>query len=143
MPFSIEIGIGALSPTFIHLLTHTYVATISIFLPARARLSKKALDSFIERIDPATMVRIQRIRPWGTWTSSTVRLGDLRSVRHRWTIPKNLETVEGSEKWFGFGQKFYVGNAALGEKKVRAPGIWSRLEKDIKAEKFLPKTIKK
>ena len=76
----------------------------------------------------------QRIRPWGTWTKSTVQISDIHKIKPRFARIENFVTTKGSKSLFGFGQKFFVGEKQA-EKQVRLPGVWRKLEDYISSEK--------
>jgi hypothetical protein len=104
---------------------------VSIVLPFEARISKKALDVYMKKIDPAMQLLITRIKPWGLPSRQTVRLDDLRSVKTRFPNLHNYATVEGQHKQVGFGHKFYIAPGTEGEKGARVQGIWSKIAREI------------
>jgi len=125
--------ISAMPPIIVHILTHPYVATITLLLPRAARVSTSALRTFATRPPVDTVLIMQTITQWGLWRNNTVRLASLREVSPaRFLHLENYQTLLAQKRMIGTGQKFYVGDAEKGQKLARVPGIWSLLAKVIK-----------
>jgi hypothetical protein len=124
--------LSTLPPIVTHIFTHPYVATITLILPRSARSSATALQRFVARPSPDTVLHIQTIKPWGTWKNNVVPLLSLREAKHRWTRLENFTTIHGRQSIIGTGQKFYVGDFGKGQTRSRVPGIWSLLARLIK-----------
>jgi hypothetical protein len=124
--------LSALPPIITHIFTHPYVATITLILPRSARSSATALQRFVSRPAPDTVLHIQTIKPWGTWRNNVLPLLSLREAKPRWTRLENFTTIRGKQSMIGTGQKFYVGDSGKGQTRSRMPGVWTSLARFIK-----------
>jgi hypothetical protein len=124
--------LSTIPPFVTHIFTHSYVATITLILPRSARSSATALQRFVSRPAPDTVLHIQTVKPWGTWQNNVVSLLSLREAKHRWTRLENFTTIHGRRSIIGTGQKFYVGDAEKGQTRSRMPGVWTSLARLIK-----------
>lgn len=114
-----------------NLLTHSFVAHVSVLLPTEARLSKRALDAYMKRIDPSMKLFVQRIKPWGLPSRQLIPLKDLRAVKTSFPNLHNYATVKGQHMQIGFGEKFYIPPGIEGERGARIQGIWSKIARKI------------
>jgi hypothetical protein len=95
------------------------------------------------KLNPQTQLVLQRIKPWGMPNRSTLRLNQLHSIKPRFVSIANYATSESRRKLFGFSQRFFIGDAAAGQKKVRVKDVWSKIEKDIRAQNFTSSVTQK